>query len=50
MTVVKIVNGKQVSSYRINMDVSTLDMLLESFVVSISNLHGMNVAYGDSQE
>lgn len=50
MTVVKVVNEKQIASYKINMDTASLDMILESFVISVPTSHGMNIAYGGEEK
>lgn len=47
MTVVKISNVKQLASYKINMDVPTLDMLLETFVIQETQQHGLQRVYGE---
>jgi hypothetical protein len=50
MTVVKIANERQVSSYRIQMNTEQLDHLLETFVMQIPNSYGMQRAFGEEKE
>lgn len=47
MTVVKIANERQTSSYRITMTTENLDSLLEAFVIIAQLPNGMQRAYGE---
>jgi len=50
ITVVKVVGSKQVSSYRIMLNATQMDLLLETFVQQIPLSHGMKIAYGEEEK